>query len=352
MITTLFINSINILQLNFYSVVLQSSTSEKITLNSIISYSDSSVKIQSDCDIYSTNIRTIYPQANVYLLNESVEIKCIYVTSDYVPIIVTSNVYSLDLLRIIVEETSDYLNTGLFIIEESSSDLTFGSTPTFFDIDPILLMLQKNRTIISDLIHCDNQAVMINYDVDSCDVLNLYNHYCTELIDYSCPCNSQYSNCTVELDGYSSTSSNTFHQENPTTLIIVNKYSFLYLIGNITFQANSDVTTNFRCETEIVVSVSNYSTDFKFTTYTTYSSFILIGNSSIGFSEDNYYISNSYPCKALLFNTTINDFVCLICDAEHNIDGYCTDTLNDIYHCKNQTEYGCEECDDPRLQIQ
>ncbi|KAL7717100.1 hypothetical protein QTN25_005379 [Entamoeba marina] len=143
--TTLSINSINMLTLNGYYVILQSSTLDKITVNSIID--DGTISIESDCDMHSSFIPPIYSKANFYLLNESVEINCIYITSDYVPIIVTSNVNSFDLHEINVQNSSDYLYNGLLIIEESSSNLTFDLMPTSSYSSSILLMLQKTEQL-------------------------------------------------------------------------------------------------------------------------------------------------------------------------------------------------------------
>ncbi|KAL7714309.1 hypothetical protein QTN25_008209 [Entamoeba marina] len=244
-----------------------------MNVNSIIS--DGIIYIKNDCDIYSSFIPTIYPYSNVYLLNTTVEIDILSINTGYVPIIITSNVNSIDINEITINDNSDYLSYGLFTIEQSSELLEILTTPTTSYSNPFVLMKQQSRKLnyVGD-IHCDNQVITINPTETMCNDLNLYDHYCYyslssdgqyyqndyTTIDYSCPCNKSNSNCIIELDKNEII---TYEIDLPLTTLVVyqdvtinpNNYDF-------SIQTNNDLVVTINSINNNVIYVNDESSQF------------------------------------------------------------------------------------------
>ncbi|KAL7714380.1 hypothetical protein QTN25_008155 [Entamoeba marina] len=266
-------NYINILSLNGYSITLQSFTSNRIIINSIID--DGTLYVESDCDIYSSFIPTIYPYSNVYLLNESITISIVDINIYYKPIIITSNVDIYDIIEIIIDENSDYMYTGLFEIEESTEILQIISTPITSYSNPFVLLKQQSRKLDydSDII-CDNQVIIVNPNDTICDDFNLYDHYCylTKTnnetyyqndyitIDYSCPCNISNSNCIFELD---KNEVMIYEVNLPlTTLIIHQDVTIKPNYYDFNIQTKNDIDVTFNSINNNVIYVNDESSSF------------------------------------------------------------------------------------------
>ncbi|KAL7718190.1 hypothetical protein QTN25_004490 [Entamoeba marina] len=308
-------------------------------------YYYSSIELLNDCNIYSSNIPAIINKANVYLFNETITIKELIVTSNYRQLIVNSSVNSVNLSTVTVNEESNYLSIGIITTEGSSNTLTITSLPSSNYPSSIIFLLQKERPIeFVQEIECDNQAIIINPTETTCNDFNLFNHYCyyshediyyqsnLEKIDYSCPCNKNQSNCTIELD---KTSHTTFTQLYPVTNFIINQESTITPLNNFNIHLTSDVTVTLSTVTNNIISVSNNSVNFCLNLTSSSDGYLLLVSNVLGLSQQTrniksstlqYTISNDYYCKSLYIEN--GEDTCIICDSSFNTNGYCSNSLD------------------------
>ncbi|KAL7713721.1 hypothetical protein QTN25_008740 [Entamoeba marina] len=236
------ITSLSNITLNSYSVTFN----DLISLINVNDVNDDNGEIilKTVCSISSSYIPTLIPQAIVTLLNKSVSIGKIDINSDFQQIIIPSSVETLSVNNLTGSLSSSY--STVFSLEYSETQLSVNYGGSSSSSQYILLECY-NRKIVSSHSSCDNQAVIIGSG-ESCTNLGYYNHECyyvsdnyyqltdSSKIDYSCPCNSENSNCVISISECSE-----YTQEyEMTKFIISSSLTLNSLKGNFELVTNSN----------------------------------------------------------------------------------------------------------------